>query len=544
MLWNLKSSEGFFRKPKLACQLALASTAFLALPTVSYAVTPVNEQPRCQLPDKPWQKFERRSASELGFDWVKLRQAMASNWRASFAQHTMVIRHGCLASRRLQLSSVWRPYEGYSVSKSIASMGLGLALAEGDLSWGDPVGSLERRVDAERGSINLGHLANATAGLKRGFLEDFGFTRAFLETGWFFGNDLALTNISRPLIHKPGTYWQYSQGNIGLASSMLKTATGEGLKPYLDKRVMSKLGIPSWGWVWWKDGADTEFGFAGVTMPTPLMARIAQMVMQDGEYNGQQVLPKRYMREIKSDKNLNPIYSRMVWNNRGVDGELVAGPFAKNLVKGRLIPTAPDDMLMFLGGSSNAVVIIPSLDMVIVHNQSLSYNNPGINASLKLINQIIHSIKDDSIEHLRPYKELPNVVQLEPDGSLELDTENALKDAFSGKSNPPPIPAAAPHPRALAIMSVKQSATGGLLVNVKCPAVGGTGACEGAVTIDSVSQAYSLTAGDTSSVELAGASAADGDDVTVVTTNTTGDENVLGDAATTTNSLVLRVGES
>lgn len=518
---------------------ALLLSACLA-PSFASAVTAPEDQPTCKEPMAPLKAFEERTPAEMGFDQEKLEAAMAANRLGSISQHTMIIRRGCLAARRLQLSTPLRPYEGYSISKSITSMALGIAIERGELSWADPVGSLEPRVDLERGGITLKNLGNATSGLERGFLEDFGYTRAFVEKGWFFGNDLALVNISRPLIHEPGTYWQYSQGNIGLSSSMLKTATGVGAKEYLDTHVMPKLGIPKMGWMWWKDAADTEFGFAGAAMPSSYYARLAQMVMRGGVYNGERVLPKRYLREIKSDKNLNPIYSRMVWNNRGIDGELVAGPWAKNTVEGKLMPGVPEDALFFLGGSSNFIMMVPSLDLVVVHNQSLSYNNPGINVSLMMMNRIIHSIVDGSIDYLGPYKELPNVVQLAPDGSLDVDSGESIRDALFGEANPAPTPEENPRPRALAILGVAVS-DGGLAVSVKCPNAGGTGTCAGSVSIADASDTYSLAAGETATITLA-ESGEDGSDVTVTTTNTTGNR-ALGEAATTVNRLTVRVGE-
>ena len=153
----------------------------------------------------------------------------------------MVLRHG-----RVVAEGWWAPYQRedphvlFSLSKSFASTGIGLAIAEGRLSLDDAVLSFfPDEAPVEPGEnlkrMRVRDLLAMSAGHHADTIENFPYvdpavsqTRAFL---------------SLPVAHKPGTHFVYNTPASFMLSAIVQKATGTTLFEYLKPRLFEPLGI-------------------------------------------------------------------------------------------------------------------------------------------------------------------------------------------------------------------------------------------------------------------------------------------------------------
>jgi CubicO group peptidase (beta-lactamase class C family) len=204
----------------------------------------------------------------------------------------MLLRHGNVAAE-----GWWAPYGPqfshslYSLSKSFAASGIGLAVAEGRLTVDDPVlkffpddapvnpsANLQEMRVRHLLSMNTGHKEDTTAHLFGG--TDDNWPRVFL---------------SLPVEYQPGTWFVYNTGATYMLSAIVTKVTGETLLDYLRPRLFEPLGIenPTWD----TDPRGVSIGGTGLHIRTEDIARFGQMYLQQGMWDGTRVLPAAWVAE-------------------------------------------------------------------------------------------------------------------------------------------------------------------------------------------------------------------------------------------------------
>lgn len=181
----------------------------------------------------------------------------------------------------------------YSVSKSFTAAAVGIAASEGLLSLD------EKLVDAfpdELPAVVSDHLKKAcirdllTMGIGHGQAWLMGAQRVKLtEADWV---RLAL---SYPCVYKPGTTFVYNNAAPYLAAVLLQRRAGCNLVDYLMPRLFEPLGIlrPTWE----TDPMNNSFGASGLMLSVDEIARFGQLMLQDGVWNGKQLIPAEWVRE-------------------------------------------------------------------------------------------------------------------------------------------------------------------------------------------------------------------------------------------------------
>jgi CubicO group peptidase (beta-lactamase class C family) len=203
----------------------------------------------------------------------------------------MVLRHGQVVAE-----GWWGPYRRddphvlFSLTKSFASTGIGLAIAEGRLSLDDTVLSFFPEDAPAEPSENLKamrvrDLLAMSTGHHADAIEKFPYvdpgvsqTRAFL----------ALL-----VAHKPGTHFVYNTPASCMLSAIVQKATGMTLLDYLRRRLFEPLGIRSAKWDATPQGV-TLGGF-GLSVTTEDIARFGQLYLQKGEWAGKRLLPAEWV---------------------------------------------------------------------------------------------------------------------------------------------------------------------------------------------------------------------------------------------------------
>jgi CubicO group peptidase (beta-lactamase class C family) len=203
----------------------------------------------------------------------------------------MFLRHG-----KVIAEGWWEPYSPdlrhtlYSTSKSFTSTALGLAVSEGLLSVEDKVISffpdqLPDTVSAALKAMSVKNLLTMSAG------QDPDPTRIIpaRDTNW------VSAFLALPVVDDPGSRFLYNSMATYMLSAIVQKVTGENLIDYLTPRLFEPLGIEGMDWEVDPKGINT--GGWGLRLKTTDMAKFGQLYLQQGVWNGQQILPAEWIEE-------------------------------------------------------------------------------------------------------------------------------------------------------------------------------------------------------------------------------------------------------
>lgn len=207
----------------------------------------------------------------------------------------------------------WAPYAAeephmlYSLSKSFTSTAVGLAVAEGRLKVSDLVLSFFPDEAPAHSDTNLARMTvQDLLTMRSGHAED---TLGRL----FEGQDSVWTRtfLSLPVEHPPGTHFVYNTGATYMLSAIVQKVTGQTLTEYLQPRLFGPLGIQNPRWEQSPQGVD--FGGFGLNLTTGDIARFGQLYLQQGQWQGKQLLPAAWVAEATSAHADNSKMGNVDW---------------------------------------------------------------------------------------------------------------------------------------------------------------------------------------------------------------------------------------
>jgi hypothetical protein len=226
----------------------------------------------------------------------------------------------------------------WSVAKSFVSALVGIALAEGRIkSVMDPVTDYapELKGSGYEG-VPLKHVLQMSSGVK--FNEDYmDFNSDINRMGRILALGGALDKFASEIVSErgSGTRRQYVSMDTHVIGMVLKRAVGMGLADYLAEKLWSKLG-PEDDAIWLTDDHGMEFALGGLNMRTRDYARLGLLYLQQGMWNGEQVVPADWVRaSVTPDAphlqpGENPLsntrlgYAYQWWIPENPDGEFMA----------------------------------------------------------------------------------------------------------------------------------------------------------------------------------------------------------------------------
>ncbi|MEL6690199.1 MAG: serine hydrolase [Pseudomonadota bacterium] len=88
---------------------------------------------------------------------------------------------------------------------------------------------------------------------------------------------------------EPGTRFQYTSIDTHVLGMVLRAATGESLPELITTRLIEPLGLESDG-AYITDGDGVAFALGGLNFTTRDYARFGQMILQEGEWQGKQIV--------------------------------------------------------------------------------------------------------------------------------------------------------------------------------------------------------------------------------------------------------------
>lgn len=169
-----------------------------------------------------------------------------------------------------------------------------------------------------------------------------------------------------PLVHDPGTRFDYSNANAELVALIIERATGMRYSEFLSEALLKPLGARG-GALWLNRPGGLAHSGTGVQLPAETWLRLALLVLQNGVWEGKSLLPENYV-TITKEASLHPPVGR---------GLYLSGDYVE-----RLSVTNPDvtpaatiyhsqphlahDLVLFDGNANNLAYIAPLADLVVV----------------------------------------------------------------------------------------------------------------------------------------------------------------------------------
>lgn len=236
-------------------------------------------------------------------------------------------------------------YPWFSAGKTLSAFTMGIAQQEGFLSLDDPSsdylgnGWSSMSIE-EEAMINIWHHLTMTTGVDY-TVTDTNCTNPECLT---FRND-------------PGSFWFYHNATYTLTQKIIQNATDQDFTPYFNAKLRNRIGM---------DGIWLSFNFNSFYVSTARsMARFGLLNLNKGNWNGTQILEdSEYFKEMTStSQSLNEAYGYLWWIN---GSETYRAPGSTLLFQGKLIPTAPGDLIAGLGANDQKLYVVPSKNLVIV----------------------------------------------------------------------------------------------------------------------------------------------------------------------------------
>lgn len=244
----------------------------------------------------------------------------------------MLLRHGSVIAE-----GWWHPYTAdrvhllYSLSKSFTATAVGLAVTEGLISLDATVLSYFPEIDGDitdprSRSMLVRHVAAMASGHHAETIE-----RAMVLDP----TDMVRGFLLIPPEEDPGSFFAYNQPCTYALAAIVQRVSGQLLTDFLQPRLFDPLGIEQVGWI--RDSSGREIGFSGLHTTTETIAKLGQLYLQGGRWQGEQILTAEWTAEatrkhIDNSANIEPDwrqgYGFQFWMARhGYRGDGAYGQF-------------------------------------------------------------------------------------------------------------------------------------------------------------------------------------------------------------------------
>lgn len=179
----------------------------------------------------------------------------------------------------------------YSLSKSFTSTAVGMMVDDKKITVEDAVISffpddVPEQISEHLKAMKIKDLLTMTTGHevrtmdKMLIAEDGNWPKAFL---------------AHEVIHEPGTHFFYNTGATYMLSAIVQKVGGQTVEELLKERIFNPLNII--GSDWEKDPKGINVGGYGLRLQLEDIANFGQLYLQEGEWNGQQIISKEWVAE-------------------------------------------------------------------------------------------------------------------------------------------------------------------------------------------------------------------------------------------------------
>ncbi|WP_459204396.1 serine hydrolase domain-containing protein (plasmid) [Ralstonia pseudosolanacearum] len=338
------------------------------------------------------------SPAAAGFDTAGLCEVMRGMVGGTANFHGLIVaRHGRLVAEAYRpgkderVKDLFRTARAFdpatlhdirSISKSVTSLLWGIAQAQGKtppletpaLSLFPDLVALDRD---GREAITLSQMLSMTSGLA---WNEWRATSLLDndEFGLFWRGSQVRYTFDRPMAAPAGTRFDYNGGNTAVLAQILAERVGMSLPEFARQALFEPLGITNWEWV--ADYRGRPLAFAGLRLRPRDLARIGQMVLQHGQWQGRQIVPAEWIAEStrpRIDTGQGLQYGYQWWL-----GKVEAAGAQQAWIGG-------------IGNGGQRLWIVPGLDMVVVATAG-DYNQHAIWRQVEaLFRQVMATVRSE-----------------------------------------------------------------------------------------------------------------------------------------------------
>lgn len=298
---------------------------------------------------------------QVGIDPVALEDAYRQWWdddgfRAALS--LIVVRNGYLVKEGYARATSDRtePFHIVSSTKSITSLVVGIARRLGYLrDLNQPLSEIIPDAFADTDELKRTITLRDTLTMSSGI--DYDNDNFSLEIIGHNRKDVIPYILGKPMYADPGEEFYYRDADPHLVSAAIKEATGQDMEILARQHLFEPLGITDYRWEFDSDGL--PFGPFGAYLRARDMAKIGQLMLQRGQWNGQPIITESWFIASTSPQSVLP-----------TDDPEYAGRhygyywwFLEDL-----------GVIAALGHGGNYIYIIPENDLVIVQTALPSTN--------------------------------------------------------------------------------------------------------------------------------------------------------------------------
>jgi CubicO group peptidase (beta-lactamase class C family) len=302
----------------------------------------------------PGAEWDYVKPAESGWSEAGLAQARAfSNQIRSSA--VIIVQHGKVVA---EWADITKPTELASVRKSLLSALIGVAVSERLINLDSTLRELgiddnpPELTEIEKGAT-VRELLQARSGVYHSALyETPGMARARPPRG----------------SHAPGTFWYYNNWDFNALGTIYEHATGADIFGAFYRTIARPIGMQDYRPT---DGSYVR-GAASIHAAYPIrmsardLARFALLYLNNGNWAGRQIVPQQWVQESTR------AYSR------SASGQGYGYLWWTDFLGGAIAPTVtlPEGSFSAEGAGGQIALVVPKLDLVVVHRVDRDLNLP------------------------------------------------------------------------------------------------------------------------------------------------------------------------
>jgi len=192
----------------------------------------------------------------------------------------------------------------HSVSKSVTSMCMGIAVDNGFIQ--DPFQPAFNYLDGYeylnkdgKDAITIEHLLTCTSGLQ---WSEWNAPLSSMENDqiaiWFHEKGPVDYAFSRPLVHEPGSWFNYSGANIDALGVIIENASGLSFSEFSENYLFTPLGLKGAYWKIIYPTGEVQC-CSGLCLRPRDMLKLGILMLNGGLWNGKQILPESWVEKSR-----------------------------------------------------------------------------------------------------------------------------------------------------------------------------------------------------------------------------------------------------
>ena len=262
------------------------------------------------------------------------------------------------------------PHYQMSISKTYTALALGRAIQLGHLEMKDlerPVVSFFDKLDKEvlvegAADVTLAQALNMHSGIR---LEDkrLGAAKEKYKNLKGYRQVQAYFEFSEPIVAGSQEY-TYQGSDPAIVMQVVESVVPGKAEEFIRNEVFGRMGITNY--VWPKDPGGLPQAAAGSCLLSRDMVKIGLMILNEGKWNGEQLLPREYLEKATS----------AIWPGRSNGGYGFFTWVQENEIGGKRSGGRKVECISGRGAGGQFILIYPELDMVIVSTSHAKGGGP------------------------------------------------------------------------------------------------------------------------------------------------------------------------